>query len=849
MKISHLIFVAAGVSFSVLFFPSCNSTKKLQPGEYLLERNAIINKYGTIDKNKIEAYIKQKPNREVLGWKMYLHIYNSVDEKKLAHIREKRKAKRKAYNERKKEKYESMNKKRESEGKKKRAYSLRKEDPFMFRTWWLNIGEPPVVYDSMLAKKSARQIKLFLNNKGFFNSTVSDSVHKKGRRAYVFYRIKEGVPYKVRNILYEIKDPQLEYHVLSEASASLIARGVNYDTDILQQERDRISNHLRNIGYFNFNKEFIYFEVDSNLGSHEVDIVIGIKNPIYKVEGVKSLSGGDSLRESLHVRYYINNIYVHTDYDVQLKDVREDTLAAADSSIFLLYRNYLRYKEQLFTDAIFLSRGGLYQQRHLDQTYRRLSELKLFRSVQLMFTQVSSDKIDCNIYLSSVPRQSFSAETEGINTSGTLGIAGNLVYQNKNVFKGGELFEVKFKGALEVQKTRLKEQNEILSNIESPIPFNTLEMGSEANVRVPRFLTPFKGIGRKSNNAKTNFTGTLNYQRRPDYSRYLANASFGYSWKETAAKSHLINPIEYSLINIFILSDELDSVINNSKDLFLKNSYSPHFTLSTRYAFVFNNQDIFRQKNYSYLRCAAEGAGNLLRQVFKFIDKNIEPLDYVLDSMKNNDGSYDKEINYTIEHIRFSQYIRFDVDYRYYKMNVIDPSDKLVYRFAVGVGKPFQNLRVLPLEKSFFVGGPNSVRAWQTRTLGPGAYYDSTGKNHADKIGDIKIEANIEYRFNVFKILNAALFVDAGNVWLRKKYDSYPKGEFNWVGCKTTESFINQIAIGAGMGFRLDFSFFIIRLDAAFKLKDPALHPGHRWMIGKNSLKDTVLNFGIGYPF
>jgi outer membrane protein assembly factor BamA len=185
--------------------------------------------------------------------------------------------------------------------------------------------------------------------------------------------------------------------------------------------------------------------------------------------------------------------------------------------------------------------------------------------------------------------------------------------------------------------------------------------------------------------------------------------------------------------------------------------------------------------------------------------------------------------------------VRCDFDYRFYK--VLNEKDRLVYRVAFGIGKPFQNLRALPLEKSFFAGGPNSVRAWQSRTLGPGGYFDSTGSNTADKIGDAKFESNFEYRFNVLKALNAAMFVDAGNIWLRKHYASFPDGEF------TGDKFIGQIAIGAGMGIRFDFNFFIIRLDAAFKVKDPSLKEGDRWTVGKQPLKSTVFNFGIGYPF
>jgi outer membrane protein assembly factor BamA len=816
-----------------LSFLSCNSTKKLHEGEFLLDKNIIADKSSKVDKSEMEPYLKQKPNRKMLFWMSYLYLYNSVNQEKIEKNKPRRNARIESINSARIERNNRINKKREAKGKKPVKVFLKKQNTLTRREWILSIGEPPVIYDSLLAKKSARQINLFLYNKGFFKSVVKDSVSLKHKKAKVYYTVNAGKPYRFRKVNYQIKDNQLSYYVMRNESSTFIKQGKNYDVELLQKERDRITNNLRNDGYFMFSKEYIYFEVDSSLGSHEVDITLGIKNPVVKIEGAK-----DSTVETAHTRFYINNIYIHTDYDPKLKNPPKDTLLVND--YHLMSTGGLRYRPRLITDAVFFSKGELFQQSHSDQTYKRLSDLKLFRSTQIQFIQVGNSQLDCYIYLSNIPKQSFSAETEGTNTSGTLGIAGSLIYQNKNTFKGGEIFEVKLKGALEVQKTKTKEENLIITGIESPIPFNTLELGTEANLSIPRFVTPFNIKGIKNNNAKTNISGTFNFQRRPDFGRSIANISFGYSWMETDTKKHIINPIEFNLVNIFGLSNDLESTILNSKDLFLKNSYSNHFTLGTRYAFIFNNQNIRKKKSYSYLRLGAEGAGNAMRGAFALIDHN-HPLDFYSDTTINPDGSINVEKNYTIENIRFSQYIRGDIDFRYYK--ILNDKDRLVYRISGGVGKPLYNLRVLPLEKSFFAGGPNSVRAWQARELGPGGFADSTNSNFADKIGDVKIESNLEYRFNVIKIVNAALFVDAGNIWLRKKYPSYLNGEF------TSSKFIGQIAMGAGLGIRLDFNFFIIRLDGAFKLKDPSLPANDRWTFGRQPLNHGVLNFGIGYPF
>lgn len=808
----------------MLLLTSCSPTKKLAEGELLLDQNIIAAKSPLLDKNEMQAYIKQKPNREILFYRFHLRVYNSVNQDKMVKKKMRINARKESKNSQRIEKNNKKNIKREAKGKKPKKVHLKKINKRTRREVILSIGEPPVIYDSLLAGKSARQLTQYLNNKGFFYSKVRDSLSAKNQRADVHYIVQLERPYNINNVTYDIKDAQLSYYITSDAPSTLIKKGMRYDVDVIQRERDRITNMLRNDGYFNFSKEFIYFEIDSSLGTHEVNIKIGAKNPLVKVEGHK-----DSTAEIAHTRFYIKDIFIHTDFDPKLKTAPRDTLLANDYHI--LSTEGLRYKPRLITEAIFISKGELYQQKHADQTYRRLSDLRLFRSIQIQYVPVGNSQVECFIYLSNIPKQSFAIETEGINTYGTLGVAGNIVYKNKNIFAGGEIFEIKLKGALEVQKT--KSDDVILT--ESPFPFNTLELGTEVNLFIPRFVTPFKIKSIKNNNAKTNLIATYHFQRRPDYGRSIANTTFGYSWNETSTKRHIINPIEFNLVNVFQMSAELQETINNSTDLYLKNSYSPHLTLGPRYAFIFSNQDLRKQKNFSYFRFGIEEAGILSRLLFGAIDNNVTPLDYD----ENPDG-----ISYTVENIPFSHYMRSDVDYRFYKM--LREKSKLVYRIAAGAGVAFSNFKALPLEKSFFAGGPNSMRAWLSRTLGPGGYSDPN--NVIDKIGDIKIEGNLEYRFNVYKFLNSALFMDIGNIWLNKYQSSFPKGNFSFATKgDTVETFVNQFAIGVGLGLRFDFNFFIIRLDGAMKIRDPALKPDDRWMFDKPL--NTVLNFGIGYPF
>jgi outer membrane protein assembly factor BamA len=227
-----------------------------------------------------------------------------------------------------------------------------------------------------------------------------------------------------------------------------------------------------------------------------------------------------------------------------------------------------------------------------------------------------------------------------------------------------------------------------------------------------------------------------------------------------------------------------------------------------------------------YLRTSISSSGNILRGIYSIANQPKDDFD-----------------RYLMQDIPFSQFVKLDLDYRFY-VNIRKLS-KLVYRFAGGFGKPLKNLTSLPYEQSFFGGGPNTNRAWRARTLGPGSYAQPDSvSSRFDKIGDIQIESNIEYRFHIFKSFYGAWFVDAGNIWLSYNDPKKPRGQFK------IDEFYKEFAIGSGFGLRYDFSFFVLRLDAALRVHDPQFVEGKRWVIGKQTLRQSaILNFGIGYPF
>jgi outer membrane protein assembly factor BamA len=799
------------------FFNACNPSRRLKNGEYLLDKNHLMDKDTKIDKSEFENYIKQKPNRKILGIvRFHLWLHNLVNEDRV-------KRKRIRYD----AKLAEKNVNRVAKGKQPKVSNHQ-----LFGEWLLSIGEPPIIYDSLLTERSVKEIKLFLNNKGYFVSSVSDSVyHRHRKKVSIYYKIKSSAPYTINNIDYKISDEILKYYVFADTANTLILKGNNYDVDILQKERERITSELNNNGYFLFTRDYVHYQIDTTVGKRMVNITLSIKNFAQKYSNYS-----DSIIETPHKRFYISNIYIQPDFVSKKTDAvsKKDTLFTDD--YYIVHSKKLRYKTKVLLNSVFIRKGELYQLKNVQDTYKRLSELNAFKSINIYFTQGKGDYLDCHIEMNSILKQSFTIETEGKNTSGSLGIGGSIVYQNRNLFKGAEVFELRLKAGLDAQKT--------LDNTSNINQFNTVEIGPEANIYIPRFLVPFKVKVSKSSNPKTIFTSSVTYQNRPDYTRYITNLSFGYTWKETAKKRHTINPLVINFVKVGLQPAFYDYLVG-LHNLYILNSFSNHLATSTRYSFLYNEQDIKKRENFSFFKLNAESSGNILRGAYDLVN-----------SIKPNTFTKDDQGSYKLLGIVYSQYLRMDVDFRYYYNS--NELNKVVFRIAAGIGKPLKNFTYLPFERSFYSGGANGIRAWQSRTLGPGSYSDN-GQFSYDQFGDGQLEGNVEYRFKLFKMLNGALFVDAGNTWLRQADPSRPGGDFQF------DRFYKEIAIGSGAGVRADFNFFIIRFDLGIKVRDPQFAENKRWVIQnlfnpawRNDFREThyntkygflTYNIGIGYPF
>lgn len=760
--------------FLLLAASSCVSSKKVQRDGLILDRNKIKSDNKNLNIEELEGFIHQKPNGKALGF-IRLNIFF----------------------------YER------------------------FRPKWIRetLGKKPVIYDSMQVVNSMRDMKSYLAAKGYFHAELDKGIKKSKRAAKVTYIIQSGSPYTLRNISYSIRDTQLEGFVKSDIENSLIQPGTNFDTYALDDERYRLTTYLRNQGYYFFNRDYISYKVDSNLHSRQMDIAIEFQQPKERDKETGQIV------EKKHLRYRINDITINTDYRIMVDEyIPYDTLVVPQwikfperpYKYYFLYHNKLRITPPTIDRFIFLRGGRYYSVDNANLTYNRLSNLAISRfvNVNLIPAQEFPDEgygyLNGYIDIGRNPVQVYSIEAEGTNTGGSLGIGSNFVYTNRNLLRGGEVFTIKLKGGLEMQRSFGESTPFFLG-------FNTVETGIEARLTLPKLFLP----GRQQKYTRhaapsTTFTTGLNFQLRPDYTRYILNFSFGYEWRETITKSHVLIPVELNSVRIF-RSAEFSDWLYSLKDPRLIYQYTNHLVPLTRYIFTFNNQPLRKNRDFMFFRGNAESSGNLL-----YLTDNL------LDQPTTDEGYYTKM------GIRYAQFVRGETDFRYYKF--LNPKSNLVFRIAGGVGVPFGNSEVLPVEKGFYAGGANGIRGWEIRTLGPGSFSDP--ENEFDKMGEVWMESNLEYRFPLYSFLYGAIYADAGNIWLLRENLDFPGGKFD------ASTFSDQIAISTGFGFRVDLSFFIFRVDTGIKLKNPSKEINDRWVdITKLRLRDVVWNFGIGYPF
>lgn len=664
--------------------------------------------------------------------------------------------------------------------------------------WLRSIGSAPVIYDSLAVGHGREQLKLYADGKGYFDSVVTDTVVYNGdRRCHVIYNIIPGEVYRVSRLGYHVDDDSLRAIVMADTSQCLIRPGDPFDSNVHDDERARILRLMQENGYYHFGKESVCYIADSTLGHHQIaDSMIVLRD----------LDTQTKLTTLPHRKSVIDTVRFNVSY------------TEADS---LVRRNGKPiFSHDLLDNSCFIHRGDEYRLTDIELTQHRFNSLPLFSSVGIRVTpkpDVDSLKftreyrhLDCDVNLVVGHLQSYNVSVEGTNSSGNLGGAVSVGYKHNNFLHSAEVFDIKCRFSAQDQFARDGKER-----------FFTLESGVEASVTVPNMVFPFVSHDfNRRRNPRTTFTIAYDYQRRPDFTKSASVGKVNYSWSGSKYTSHSFTPIGISVINIPSISDNFRDYINGT---YLQYSYQNHFIMSLNYTFLFNQQKTRKIGSAWYVRFSGETAGNLLSAIMD-------------DKEKTSDGSRH------VFGISYSQYVKTDLELRFQQSDFWD--NHVVMRFYGGVGVPYGNSHTLPFEKSYFVGGANSIRAWPVRGLGPGSSQSDSKLRYHNQIGDVRLEMNFEYRFKMVSMLEGALFADAGNIWSLKRSTDKPEAIIG-------SDFYKQVALGAGLGFRLNFDYFIVRIDGASKLHDPSYAERRGWRIAHEHYSWSKINwnFAIGYPF
>lgn len=798
----------------LLLFWSCRVSYE-QP---LLTKIKIQNAPKQIDTDELISLSRQQPNKKILfvvpfHRKVY-EFGNTLPDRSDV----------------KTQKIQKRIDKRKAQGKRIDIRKMEEKKQRTLRNWLMNVvGEQPVLLDTMQTKISERQMELYLQNKGFFNAQVQAqyTFNKKRTKAKVHYVLEPGHQYTIAKYQIVTDDERLSSLLSQIQKQTLITPGMNYDADVLDSERDRIVAFLRNIGFYYFSKSFLYYQADSTLGNHTIDLKLFIRPFVIREN--------DELSVQVHPRYVLGNIWYYTNFSFQKTSIQYDTMKISTKTILqdTISANYYF----IYTPPIPVRVKTLIQQSHLqpgqfvsiqkaNQTISSLSSLGTFRYVNIHFSETpytyrGFQVMDAHIQLIPSSKQFIQLEAETTHSSGSMGTAAALAYRNKNTFRGGELLSIKLRTALEFQMSLIQSDSLQQQELIKGLPFNTFETGIETWLTLPEFLLPYSSkLFNIRNKPKTSIQAGFFYQQRPDFDRQIIHVQYEYQWFETRQKFHQLTPFFMNVLRIRPDSSFLLIIQQYSRQI--QNSYKDHFISGTRWNYTYSTQSEGNDKTFSLLRINAETAGNLAR-LYSIVVGGARPGE-----------------TYYFFNIRFAQYTRVEVDFRRYWHNA-DKNSTNVVRLFTGVAVPYGNTDVIPFEKRFSAGGSNDIRAWKFRSLGPGSYRDD---NVFDKTGDICLVINLENRFPLYKMLHSAVFIDIGNVWMIRDYPDFPGGQFRF------DTFYNQLAVGAGFGLRFDLGFFVFRVDAAAPVTDP----GRLWN-GSHAPPATELpgltniNFGIGYPF
>lgn len=706
------------------------------------------------------------------------------------------------------------------------SYYIWNWNPFLYVYNWENgkgktwdklvhkIGTKPIVLNMDQVDDSRENMLNHLQYEGYYYSIIEDSIAGENKKAKVYYEITLGKQYPIHKINYEIRDSVIRRIYMDDLENHLIKEGEVLSESLLEKESERAAELFRNKGFYNFSKNYFFFTADTSFVKDKAVLDIEIRNY------TRNENPSDARP---HTQFRIGNIYVYPVSDVirYRAALNKKGLQVLDTlkykNITILYDKELKIRKSVLNNMNQLRSGELYSEDMVNKTYQRFTNLKLYNSINIEMNQVDSSIVDCNIKLIPSKLQGYKLDFEfSTNSTGLLGFSPSISYYNRNIFRGGEWLNLSLMGNFQVSA---KDKN-----------VNATEFGVNAGLSFPTFLfIPEQRL--KNDSPRTEINLSYNYQQRPEYLRNMIGANFGYSWANARKTWYFqVYPLQLNIVN---MSNESAGFLESLKDPFIMDTYKDHFdfgagTVISYYTDSSPNPEFTNFK----ARFSFDIAGNLLSAFNKFM-----PVD------KNN--------FHTIWGAPYSQYVRAEASvtqtFKFGKDNL----QAVAMRFLAGAGYAYGNSISLPFERQLWAGGANSLRGWTARSVGPGSAKPSGIFSIPNQTGDIKLEANLEYRFPLFWLLRGAVFFDAGNVWQidrrtaeQKKEDLTEEPNMGYFD----KNFYKSIAFNTGLGLRVDIKFVVIRFDWGIKLYTP---DEQRWLNVREWFKGkgSAFQFAIGYPF
>lgn len=762
------------------------------------------------DADALQQLLEQEPNTRILGTSPGVLLYRLgsqfYDSSKVAAKRQKVIDQLNTLQLNKAEQSSELAYKRKGENLKLKLEGLDKK--IEYGNTLMRTGNPVVILDSNLVEKSSRNMKGYLINHGFFDAAVDYSISTKNKKASISYLIEEKKPYLLDSVYTRVDNPELQNLISSFSSNSFLQKGQIYNQDNITAERNRLEELLKNKGYYMFSKSYINFIAYQDTAAKSIRIEQVIQKPTFA--------------ES-HQVYTIDSISLRI--NPPSDEFADRQIQTQYQGIdFSFYRD--RYSAKVLASRIQLQKGKPYNRTDALETQRLINSLDLFRFVNITFDTLGTS-LTASIYTQ--PNQKYQLTNQlGMTITEQLpGPFFSTALRNRNFFRAGELLELNFRAGLEG-----------VASATGQGVYQSSEINTSLSVIFPRFIIPFapktlQQFGKYNPNTRVQF-GYLS-TNRPEYNRNAINGQLGYTWStRNNRQTFTINAADVSYIRTPFIQDEFLSILENlqtdGNNLIWSFLPSLISSFSGQTLINFNRYGDFSARKASLLRIFGESGGTTLN--FTNVRRNDSP-----------------EIDYA----NF-QWLKGQVDYRRYYP--ISKKQTLAYRLNFGLARPYGvSAGILPYEKYFFAGGGTSIRAWQARRLGPGSSTPITGPGgnydyRNEQPAEMILESMFEYRRKLFSYFDMAVFLDAGNSWMIGRDDARPGADFRY------DRFYKEIAIGTGVGLRMDFDFLVIRLDLATKALDPARQEGQRWILDNIRLNrpfgergQTVFNFGIGYPF